>query len=235
MPLSKFARDKIRSLHLSKNTNHSMPNGALPPNANHHALDDMPPAPITPRTGDPLNSSFPRSRSPSFEHQREASPNTKASSTAAGSIKSNGSRKEPLYEETALNASSSPPLTSFLNDRHSASSAHEEAWLKHAFRLRLARLLLSGLTLAISAAALGCSSATIRAYYANKLPSNGDGAWVLHLWPVDLDLKPTVGTMVPAAVIALASLTYIAVSLIPSVKPSPPKIHCPSNPPKSPI
>lgn len=228
MPLSQFARDKIRSLHLSKHTNAAIPNGALPRSANNnHPLDDMPPAPITPRTGDPLNASFPRSRSPSLDEQRQQTPQTKASSTAAGSVRSNNSRKEPMYEETALNISSSPPLTSFLNDRHSASSAQEEVWLKQAARLRLVRLVLSGLTLAVSAAALGCSSAAMRAYHDNKLAGHGSGAWVLHLWPVNLDLRPTIGTMVPAAIIALANLVYITVAVIPSVSSYSP--FCPSN------
>jgi hypothetical protein len=217
MPLSEFAKDKIRSLHLSRHTR-STPNGAVPHGAHSsdHALDDMTAAPITPRTADPLRNSFPRSRSPSPE-RRQSATNTKASSTAAGSIKSNSSRKEPRYEEAALNINSSPPLTSFLNDRHSASSAQEEAWLRSAFHLRLARLVLSILTLAVSASALGLSSATIRAYHSTKLGSNGDGAWQLHLWPVDLDLRPTIGTLVTSAIIALACIVYITVALIPSV------------------
>lgn len=226
MPLSEFAKDKIRSLHLSKHTK-STPNGAMPyPHNGGHALDDMPSAPITPRTADPLRGSFPRSRSPSPE-RRESRPDTNTSSTAAGSIKSNTSRKEPLYEETALNIHASPPLTSFLNDRHSASSAQEEAWLRSAFRLRLARLILSILTLALSTAALGVSGATLRAYHATKLGGNGDGTWQLHLWPVDLDLKPTFGKLVPSAIIALASITYIAVAVIPSVSPSLPQYKLP--------
>lgn len=217
MPLSDFAKDKIRSLHLSKHTK-SVPNGAI---HRGHALDDMPSAPITPRTADPLRGSFPRSRSPSPE-RRESRPDTHASSTAAGSVKSNTSRKEPLYEETALNINASPPLTSFLNDRHSASSAQEEAWLRSAFYLRLARLVLAILILALSAAALGVSGATLRAYHATKLGGNGGGAWQLHLWPVDLDLKPTYGTLVPAAIIAMTSITYIAVAVVPSVSIFPP-------------
>jgi hypothetical protein len=213
MPLSAFAKDKIRSLHLSKHTK-SIPNGAMPHNG--HVLDDMAPVPITPRTADPLRGSFPRSRSPSPE-RRQSSPNTKGSSTAVGSIKSTNSRKEPRYEETALNINASPPLTSFLNDRHSASSAQEEAWLRSAFRLRLARLVLAILTLATSASALGVSGATLRAYHANKLGSNGNGAWQLHLWPVDLDLRPTMAQLIPAGIIALACIVYIAAALVPSV------------------
>lgn len=221
MPLSDFAKDKIRSLHLSKHTK-SMPNGAMPGgvHSGDHALDDMPAVPITPRTADPLRNSFPRSRSPSPE-RRESTPNTKGSSTVAGSIKSTSSRKEPRYNETALNIDASPPLTSFLNDRHSASSAQEEAWLRSAFHLRLARLVLSVLILAVSASALGLSGAALRAYHSSKLSSNGNGAWQLHLWPVDLDLRPTIGTLVPSAIIALACIVYITVALIPSVSPPP--------------
>jgi hypothetical protein len=214
MPLSKFAQDKIRSLHLSKHTK-SIPNGAMPhASADNHALDDMPPVPITPRTGDPLRSSFPRSRSPSPE-RRQSNP----ASTPTASLKSTTSHnKGPHYTSTALNepSSTSPPLTSFLNDRHSASSAAEEAWLRSAFHLRLARLILTILTLLASASALGISSSTIRAYHATKLSSPSGGAWQLHLWPVDLDLRPTLATLAPSAIIALGCTVYITIALVPS-------------------
>ncbi|ETN46862.1 uncharacterized protein HMPREF1541_01051 [Cyphellophora europaea CBS 101466] len=216
MPLSDFAKDKIRSLHLSKHPKTTSYNTTSYGLGGSHPLDDIPAAPITPRTADPLVSSFPRSPSPSPEREREGTAQTKASSTAASSVKSNSSRKEPLYDETALHMSASPPLTSFLNDRHSASSAREEAWLKDAHRLRLARFALSILTLAISASALGVSGATLRAYHATTLSGNGSGTWQLRLWPVDIDLRPTIATLSCAGIIALANLMYIAVSIIPS-------------------
>ena len=133
-------------------------------------------------------------------------------------------RKQPSYEESALQIHSSPPLTSFLNDRHSASSAQEEAYLKHASRLRVIRFILSFLTLGTAGAAVGLTAHTLKTYNDTRLSKN----WHLPLWPIDIDIKPTLGVLIPASIAAFSSLIYILIALIPSVSPTSPSHKHPS-------
>jgi hypothetical protein len=239
MPFSDFAKQKIQSLHLSKKTT-IMPTGALPPrqedsDSNAPQIYNLGPMPITPRTADPLISSFPRSRSPSPERRPRSNngdgTNTKGSSTTAASVKSKSSqsswaRKAPSFTEAPIATTTitaggktvgggydSPPLTSDLFSRHSASSRSEEAWLVHSRRLRWARLALSFLIMACAVGALGCSGAAYHAYRSTLLGPE----WHLRLWPVDLDLRPTLVVLGSAAVVTVASGLYLGLALWPSV------------------
>ncbi|KPI42843.1 uncharacterized protein AB675_2005 [Cyphellophora attinorum] len=196
------------------------------------------PIPITPRTADPLISSFPRSRSPSPERRPRSNNgdgtlNTKGSSTTAASVKSKSSqsswaRKAPSFTEarvatTTITAGGktvgggydSPPLTSDLFSRHSASSRSEEAWLVQSRRLRWARLALSVLIMACAVGALGCSGAAYHAYRSTLLGPE----WHLRLWPVDLDLRPALVVLGSAAVVGVASGLYLVLALWPSPHP----------------
>ena len=167
---------------------------------------------VSPRTVPDLNAgqsrNSARSSSASPETRQSTSRDSKASSRSRSSA-----RKQPAYNETALQIASSPPMTSFLNDRNSASSAQEEAYLKHAFRMRVVRLVLSVLTIATAVAAVGCTSHVLRHYNDTRLGKD----WHLPLWPINIDLKPTLGILVPAVMVTFCQLFYIVAAVIPSV------------------
>lgn len=122
----------------------------------------------------------------------------------------------PMYEEVAK----SPPLTSFLNDRYAASTAQESVYLEHIRKLRFVKYLLSALIIAVAAGALGTSSHALHSYNSTHLGK----AWTLSLWPVDIDLKPTIGILIPSAIIIVSSILYLSIAIIPSVSflPAPP-------------
>ena len=124
--------------------------------------------------------------------------------------------KTPMYNETALQVSSSPPLTSYLNDRHSASSKQEEIYLSRTTKLHWTRLLLSILILATSTTTLACSAHTLHTYNHTNLSTKFN----LNLWPTTLNLKPTLSVLICSAIILLSCLIYIIISSIPSVRPS---------------
>lgn len=122
----------------------------------------------------------------------------------------------PEFSSTALEIQSSPPLTSSLHSRHSASSAQESAYLRQAGLLRWARLALSVLLLSVGMVIVGCEGHALHAYNMTAL----EGGFFLPLWPANTDLRPTTGTIAAGAIIIFSSLLYFLIALIPSVSRS---------------
>jgi hypothetical protein len=104
-------------------------------------------------------------------------------------------------------------MTSFLNDRYAASTEQESVYLEHIRRLRIAKYFLAGLTIAVAAGALGTSGHVMWSYNRTKM---GKG-WVLSLWPVDVDLRPTLAILVSAGIVIVSTLSYLIVAVLPSV------------------
>lgn len=125
----------------------------------------------------------------------------------------NDVKQTPEFSSTALEIQNSPPLTSSLHSRHSASSAQESAYLRQASYLRWARLASSVLLMGVGAAIVGCEGHALHSYNMTAL----EGSFFLPLWPANTDLRPTTGTIAAGAVIILSSLMYFLVALIPSV------------------
>ena len=171
---------------------------------------------INDRANSRLSRNSARSSSASPETRQSTSRDSKTSSRSRSSA-----RKEPAYNESALQITSSPPLTSFLNDRNSASSAQEEAYLKHASRMRIARLVLSVLTIGAAVAALGCTGDVLKHYNDTRLGKD----WHLPLWPINIDLKPSLGILIPAAIVTFCNVFYIVAAVIPSVSSSHSQSH----------
>jgi len=142
---------------------------------------------------------------------------SRSSSTARSNTSTrsrSNARKTASYDQTALEITPSPPLTSSLHSRNSATSAQESAYLRRVCLLKWTRLVLSVLTIAFGTALVGCEGHILRAYNATHL---GRG-WFLPLWPVGIDLKPDVGVLASGAIVILSSLVYIVVAVIPSVR-----------------
>ncbi|EXJ90045.1 hypothetical protein A1O3_03113 [Capronia epimyces CBS 606.96] len=121
-------------------------------------------------------------------------------------------RKQASYDASALTINPSPLLTSSLHSRNSATSAQESAYLKRARWLGWVRLGLALLTLGSATAAAGCAGHVLRRYNATHLASG----WHLSLWPLNVDLRPTLAVVASAAIITAASLGYLVLWLIPS-------------------
>ncbi len=171
---------------------------------------------VSPRTLPDFNIRAESRQSRHPARSSSASPETRQSTSRDSTTSSrsrSSARKQPAYNETALQIASSPPLTSFLNDRHSASSAQEEAYLKHASRARVVRMVLSVATTGASGAAIGCTAHVLKHYNDTRLGRD----WHLPLWPINIDLKPTLGILIPAVMVTLCQLFYIVAALIPSV------------------
>lgn len=100
------------------------------------------------------------------------------------------------------------PLPSYASD-------HEEStYLLNTKRLHRARLVLSTIILAASAAVIGCEAHALSQYNATHLSSE----WWLPLWPQHFDIRPTRAILISGGIIAALSLIYIFGAMIPSVR-----------------
>lgn len=89
--------------------------------------------------------------------------------------------------------------------RHAASTEHESTYLRRARSLRFAKALLSFLLLGVATSLFGLEADILARYNRTHLSK----AWELNLWPVDVNLKPTL-----LAVASGASVTLLAVSSV---------------------
>ncbi|RMD41030.1 hypothetical protein DV735_g4096, partial [Chaetothyriales sp. CBS 134920] len=107
----------------------------------------------------------------------------------------------------------SPPMTSFLTDRFAASALQESAYLSRVRSLRIASYLVSGLILACAAGSVGTSAHILHSYNSTR---STNASPLLSLWPSNIDNRPVLATVVPAAIICLLMLSYLLLAAIPS-------------------
>ena len=124
-------------------------------------------------------------------------PQPKAHATAHSSPYSNFGRS-PSFD---------PP--SFTTDDLSVAR-----YTKQSRMLEWLRIILSTITLATSIAITACAGVTLRAYS----DSHVQPEWLLPLWPLAVDLRPTHAILACGVVIAVLSLVYLIVAFAPMVR-----------------
>ena len=124
----------------------------------------------------------------------------------------------PAYNASALLIQPSPLMTPSLHSRNTATSMQESAYLRRAKYLRWTRSLLSILVVSASAAAVGCTGNVLHRYNSTHLESKFH---LPPLWPSAVDVRPTLAVLILGCLIVAISIVYLAVSLIPAVRPLP--------------
>ena len=114
------------------------------------------------------------------------------------------------FDESALAIAPSPPPS---HGSNSASSTIESKFLRRVRILQYVRLGLCAISIALSTTVIACEGHALHVYDATHLKSE----WWLPLWPQHFDLRPSVTLLVGSAIVLVASLTYVVISLIPSV------------------
>lgn len=112
-------------------------------------------------------------------------------------------------------ANASPLLTSSLHSRNSASSVQESAYLAKAQVLQWSRLGLAVVVAASATAALGCAGHVLDRYDETGLHKEYH---LPQLWPVNVDVRPTLAILIPAAIVIAVNVGYVVFSLIPTVR-----------------
>lgn len=77
----------------------------------------------------------------------------------------------------------------------------------------LMRVAIAAITLIASIAVIACVGASLRAYSNSRL----EPEWILPLWPLDVDLRPSHAILGCGITVALLSLGYLAVAFVPMV------------------
>ncbi|KAL4977024.1 hypothetical protein BDW66DRAFT_133759 [Aspergillus desertorum] len=93
-----------------------------------------------------------------------------------------------------------------------ASNEEESSFLKRIRLLHWARLGLSSLALAISIAIIACDAVPYRHY---RKTSSFEHIG-LYLWPLNLDIRPTIAILACGCVVTSLNLIFIVVALLPS-------------------
>lgn len=79
--------------------------------------------------------------------------------------------------------------------------------------VHLMRVAIAAITLIASIAVIACVGASLRAYSNSRL----EPEWILPLWPLDVDLRPSHAVLGCGITVALLSLGYLAVAFVPMV------------------
>ncbi|PYI07174.1 hypothetical protein BO78DRAFT_342189, partial [Aspergillus sclerotiicarbonarius CBS 121057] len=102
------------------------------------------------------------------------------------------------------------------NTNPSTSSIEAESkFLSRSQHLRHARLILATLTFLISIPTIVCEAIALHHY---RQTSPYTRIW-LYLWPLNLDLRPTIALLACGCVIALQNLVYLGAAVVPSPHP----------------
>ncbi|KAL4915506.1 hypothetical protein BDW62DRAFT_122972 [Aspergillus aurantiobrunneus] len=95
-----------------------------------------------------------------------------------------------------------------------ASNEEESSFLKRIRLLHWVRLALAFLALGISISIIACEAVPYR-HYRDTSSASFESAG-LYLWPLNLDIRPTIAILACGCVVAFLSLLFIVVALLPS-------------------
>ena len=79
--------------------------------------------------------------------------------------------------------------------------------------VHLIRVTIAAVTVIASVAVIGCVGASLRAYSGSRR----EPEWILPLWPLDVDLRPSHAILGCGIAVAVLSLGYLAVASVPMV------------------
>ena len=79
--------------------------------------------------------------------------------------------------------------------------------------LHILRISINAFTLAASIAVVACAASSLRSYS----QSHVDPEWLLPLWPLHVDLRPSHAVLACGIIVAIFSLAYMAVAFVPLV------------------
>ena len=136
---------------------------------------------------------------------RVMTPQPKGNATVHSSPYSGYDRQSPSFDP--------PPFTT---DDLSVARYSKQSRI-----LEWSRIVLSGINLIVAVAITACAGVALRAYSASHIQPE----WLLPLWPLHVDLRPTHAMLACGIIITILSLVYMVVSFAPLVKLYPPSCN----------
>ena len=132
---------------------------------------------------------------------------------AFGAMRSSADRKPQMTSNTSPTFSTlgrSPsigPPTYTTDDLFAAKYQKLSRWV------HIMRVAIAAMTFIASIAMIACVGASLRAYSDSRL----EPEWILPLWPLNVDLRPSHAILGCGIAIAILSLAYLAVAFVPMV------------------
>ena len=130
-----------------------------------------------------------------------------------GATKSSADRKpqmtsttSPTFSTLGRSPSIAPPAYT-TDDLLTAKYQRLSRWVT------LVRAAIAAITFIASIAVIACVGASLRAYSTSRL----EPEWLLPLWPLSVDLRPSHAILGCGVIVALFSLGYLAVASVPMV------------------
>ena len=112
----------------------------------------------------------------------------------------------PTFSTLGRSPSIGPPAYT-TDDLLAAKNQKQAGWL------HILRIAIAAITLATSIAVIACAAVSLRAYS----ESSTDAEWVLPLWPLNVDLRPSHTVLGCGITVAAFSLIYLAAAFAPLV------------------
>ena len=116
------------------------------------------------------------------------------------------SNTSPTFSSLGRSPSIGPPAYT-TDDLLAAKYQKISRWI------HLVRVAMAAITFVASIAVIACVGASLRAYSNSRL----EPEWILPLWPLNVDLRPSHAILGCGVSVALLSLAYLAVAFIPMV------------------
>ena len=130
-----------------------------------------------------------------------------------GVTKSSADRKPQMTSNTSPTFSTLGRSPSIGPPAYTTDDLLAARYQKFSKWVHLMRVAIAAITFIASIAIIACVGASLRAYAISRL----EPEWILPLWPLNVDLRPSHAILGCGIAVALLSLAYLAVAFVPMV------------------
>ena len=133
---------------------------------------------------------------------------------AFGATRSSADRKPQMTSNTSPTFSTLGRSPSIGPPAYTTDDLLAARYQKFSKWVHLMRVAIAAVTLVASVAVIACVGASLRAYSNSRL----EPEWILPLWPLNVDLRPSHAVLGCGIAVALLSLAYLATAFVPMVR-----------------
>lgn len=133
---------------------------------------------------------------------------------AFGATKTSADRKPQMTSSTSPTFSTLGRSPSIGPPAYTTDDLLAARYQKLSRWVHLVRVATAAFTFIASIAIIACVGASLRAYSNSRL----EPEWILPLWPLNVDLRPSHAILGCGISVALLSLAYLAVAFVPMVR-----------------
>lgn len=130
-----------------------------------------------------------------------------------GAMRSSADRKPQMTSNTSPTFSTLGRSPSIGPPAYTTDDLLAAKYQKISRWVHLMRIAIAAVTFIASVAIIACVGASLRAYSTSRL----EPEWILPLWPLNVDLRPSHAILGCGIAVAILSIAYLAVAFVPMV------------------